>query len=173
MGHIFTEIELTNPLEQQLTSIKVNALADTGGLMLCIPERIALQLKLSTESVREVSMAEGRNMNVPYVGPIKISFGDRFCYVGALVLGDEVLLGAVPMEDMDLVINPGRKNVTVDPASPNIPRARVKSWGEGVIDYIKKPAKEQMPARVRVRKRMMQGYHLGGGRLKREDIYQR
>ena len=173
MGHIFTEIELSNPLEQQLTLIKVNALADTGALMLCIPEHVALQLKLSTESLREVSMADGRNMNVPYVGPIKVSFGDRFCYAGALVLGDEVLLGAVPMEDMDLVINPGRKNVTVDPASPNIPRARVKSWGEGVIDYIKKPAKEQMPARVRVRKRMMQGYHLGGERLKRENIYQR
>ena len=173
MGHIFTEIELSNPLEQQLTSIKVNALAGTGGLMLCIPDHIALQLKLSTETVREVSMADGRNMNVPYVGPIKVCFGDRFCYVGALVLGDEVLLGAVPMEDMDLVINPGRKNVTVDPASPNIPRARVKLWNEGVIDYIKKPAKEQMPARVRVRRRMMQGYHLGGERLKRENIYQR
>ena len=49
MGHIFTEIELSNPREQQLTSVKVNALADTGALMLCIPEHVALQLKLSTE----------------------------------------------------------------------------------------------------------------------------
>ena len=62
----------------------------------------------------------------PYGGPIKVSFGKRFCYVGALVLGDEVLLGAVPMEDMDLVVNPSRREVTVDPASPNIPHARVK-----------------------------------------------
>lgn len=54
-------------------------------------------------------------------------FGKRFCYVGALVLGDEVLLGAVPMEDMDLIINPARRELTVDPASPNIPHARVKS----------------------------------------------
>ena len=127
MGHIFTQIELSNPREQQLASIKVNALADTGVLILCIPGHIALQLNLSTESVREVSMADGRNMNVPYVGPIKVTFRDRFCYVGALVLGDEVLLGAVPMEDMDLVVNPGRREITVDPASPNIPHARVKS----------------------------------------------
>ncbi len=134
MGHIFTEIELSNPREQQLTSIKVNALADTRALMLCIPEHIALQLKLSTESLREVSMADGRNMNVPYVGPIKVSFRDRFCYVGALVLGDKVLLGAVPMEDMDLVVNPGRREITVDPASPNIPHARVKSCGSNNIE---------------------------------------
>ena len=127
MGHIFTEIELSNPREQRLAPLKVNALADTGALMLCIPEHVALQLKLSTESVREVLMADGRNMDVPYVGPIKVSFQERFCYVGALVLGDEVLLGAVSMEDMDLVVNPGRREITVDPASPNIPHARVKS----------------------------------------------
>ena len=57
----------------------------------------------------------------------KVSFGKRFCYVGALVIGDEVLLGAVPMEDMDLVVNPGRRELTVDPVSPNIPHARVKN----------------------------------------------
>ena len=104
----------------------MKALADTGALMLCIPEHLALQLGLETESVREVSVADERRTNVPYVGPIKVSFGKRFCYVGALVLGDEVLLGAVPMEDMDLVVNPSRREVTVDPANPNIPHARVK-----------------------------------------------
>ena len=127
MGHVFAEIELSNPRQTALSSITVQALADTGALMLCIPEHIALQLRLETESIREVSVADGRSMNVPYVGPIKVSFGDRFCYVGALVLGDEVLLGAVPMEDMDLIVNPSRREVTVNPASPNIPHARVKS----------------------------------------------
>jgi len=127
MGHVFAEIELSNPREPELVSVKVNALADTGALMLCIPEHIALQLKLETESLREVSVADGRNKNVPYVGPIRVSFGERFCYVGALVLGDEVLLGAVPMEDMDLVVSPSRREITPDPASPNIPHARVKS----------------------------------------------
>ena len=127
MGHVFAEIELSNPRETELVPIKAKALADTGALMLCIPEHLALQLKLETESVREVSVADGRNMNVPYVGPVRVSFGKRFCYVGALVLGDEVLLGAVPMEDMDLVISPSRREITPDPTSPNIPHARVKS----------------------------------------------
>ena len=127
MGHVFTEIVLSNPRQTALLPVTVQALADTGALMLCIPEHIALQLRLETESIREVSVADGRSMNVPYVGPIKVSFGDRFCYVGALVLGDEVLLGAVPMEDMDLIVNPSWREVTVNPASPNIPHARVKS----------------------------------------------
>jgi len=126
MGHVFADIELSNPRQPDLIPLKVKALADTGALMLCIPEHIALQLNLETEPMREVSVADARSMNVPYVGPIKLSFGERFCYVGALVLGDEVLLGAVPMEDMDLVVNPGRRELTVDPASPNIPHARVK-----------------------------------------------
>ncbi len=94
--------------------------------MLCIPEHMALQLELDTESTREVSVADGRRRRVPYVGPIKIGFENRFCYVGALVLGDEVLLGAVPMEDMALIIHPSRRELSVDPASPNIAHARVK-----------------------------------------------
>lgn len=126
MGYVFAEIELGNPREPELVPVKAKALADTGALMLCIPEHIALQLKLETESVRAVSLADGRNQNVPYVGPIRVSFGKRFCYVGALVFGDEVLLGAVPMEDMDLVVSPSRREITPDPASPNIPHARVK-----------------------------------------------
>lgn len=63
---------------------------------------------------------------MPYVDPIKVAFGKRFCHVGALVLGDAVLLGAVPMEDRDLVVNPARQAATVDPASPNIPHALIK-----------------------------------------------
>jgi clan AA aspartic protease len=126
MGHVFAEIELSNPRQPDFTPVKANALADTGALMLCIPQHIANQLKLDTESMREVTVADGRSANVPYVGPIKVSFGKRFCYVGALVLGDEVLLGAIPMEDMDLIVNPAKREITVDPASPNIPHARVK-----------------------------------------------
>jgi clan AA aspartic protease len=126
MGHVFAQLELGNPRKPELAPVTVKALADTGALMLCIPEHVALQLELDQESVREVSVADGRKRSVPYVGPVKVTFGKRFCYVGALVLGDEVLLGAVPMEDMDLVVNPAKREITVDPESPNIPHARVK-----------------------------------------------
>ncbi|MEE9346203.1 MAG: clan AA aspartic protease [Methylococcales bacterium] len=126
MGHVFAELDLTNPRDHNLSPVRVTALVDTGALMLCIPEHVALQLNLESETLREVTVADGRSTRVPYVGPIKVAYAKRFCYVGALVLGDEVLLGAVPMEDMDLIIHPARRELTVDPHSPNIPHARVK-----------------------------------------------
>ena len=126
MGYVFADVALSNPGRQDLAPLAVKALVDTGALMLCIPEHVAVQLALEAESTREVTVADGRSASVPYVGPIKVAFGKRFCYVGALVLGDEVLLGSVPMEDMDLVVHPGRREVTVDPASPNYPHVRVK-----------------------------------------------
>ena len=45
---------------------------------------------------------------------------------GAMVIGESVLLGAVPMEDLDLVVAPSRQTITVNPNSPNIPSAVVK-----------------------------------------------
>ena len=124
MGHVFAQIELSNPRRQDRTPIAVTAMADTGALMLCIPETVAGRLDLETESMRDVSVADGRSLRVPYVGPIRVAYGKRFCFVGALVFGDQVLLGAVPMEDMDLVVDPSRRKLTVDPASPDLPRAR-------------------------------------------------
>lgn len=124
MGHVFAQIELSNPRRQDLTPLGVNAMADTGALMLCIPEKVASRLDLETESMRDVLVADGRSLRVPYVGPIRVAYENRFCFVGALVFGDQVLLGAVPMEDMDLVVDPSRRKLTVDPASPDIPRAR-------------------------------------------------
>jgi clan AA aspartic protease len=127
MGHVFADIELTTPRQPQLKPVRARALADMGALMLCIPEHIALQLELESESEREVSVADGGKRKVPYVGPIRVAFDGRSCFVGALVFGDEVLVGSVPMEDMDLVSAQSRQSITVNPESPNIPHARVKS----------------------------------------------
>ena len=69
MGHVVIDIILSNPRQADLSPIAVKVLADTGALMLCIPEHLALQLGLETESVREVSVADGRGMKVPYGGP--------------------------------------------------------------------------------------------------------
>lgn len=126
MGHIFANIELSNPRNPELRSILVRAIADTGALMLCLPEHLAIQLELETETTREVTVADGRLFKVPYAGPIRVRFENRICYVGGLVMGDEVLLGVVPTEDMDLVISPSQQKISVNPASPNIPHVRVK-----------------------------------------------
>ena len=101
-------------------------MADTGALTLCIPEPIRLQLQLEEAEKREATVDYGRRALVPYVGPVRVWFKNRSCFVGALVLGDEVLLGAVPMEDMDLVVCPAQRSVDINPQSPNFPQALVK-----------------------------------------------
>ena len=109
-----------------LAPLSVTALVDTAAITLCIPEHVAVQLDLAELERREVTTAEGRRVSVPYVGPVQVRFANRSCFTGALVLGDDVLLGSIPLEDMDLVINPREQQVTVNPESPNIPSAVVK-----------------------------------------------
>lgn len=123
---MFAKLQLSNPCEPSLAPIEVAALADTGSVFLCIPEHARLQLKLEILEHREVKLADGRHTTVPYVGPVLLRFKNRAGFVGALVLGDEVLLGAIPLEDMDLVVNPRDRSVDVNPASPNIASGIVK-----------------------------------------------
>ena len=126
MGFIYADIELANAKNGSLESMTVKALVDTGAITLCIPEHVAIQLQLQEIEKREVTTADERRHVVPYVGPIQIKFANRTCFTGALVIGESVLMGAVPMEDMDLVISPSERTVVVNPKSPNIPSAVVK-----------------------------------------------
>ncbi len=63
---------------------------------------------------------------VPYVGPLEVRFQNRIAYVGAIVMGDQVLLGAIPMEDMDLIVIPHQRRVEVNPLNPNYAAALAK-----------------------------------------------
>jgi clan AA aspartic protease len=120
MGIVIAKLVLSNPREPTLAPIEVVALADTGSVFLCIPEHIRLQLNLEVLEEREVTLADGRRATYPYVGPVILRYKNRTGCVGALVLGQQVLLGAIPMEDMDLVVNPRDQTVDVNPDSPNI-----------------------------------------------------
>lgn len=126
MGLVYGDVTLSNPRDSKLSSMQVTALVDTGAINLCIPEHVQVQLDLAEFEKREVTTADGRRHLVPYVGPVMVRFENRTCFTGALVLGDEVLLGAVPMEDMDLVVHPRLQKLSVNPDSPNIPSAKVK-----------------------------------------------
>ena len=127
MGLIHAEVTLSNPRRPDgaLAPMTVRALVDTGAVNLCIPAHVALQLELDELERREVTTADGKATLVPYVGPVQVRFENRSCFVGAFVLGDNVLLGSIPLEDMDLVLNPRLEQVTVNPQSPNIPSAVV------------------------------------------------
>jgi hypothetical protein len=126
MGIIRSTFRFSNPVRTDLQPIDVNCLVDTGAVHLCLPEHIAIQLDLKELERREVTVADGRRLSVPYCGPIQIRFKNRNSFTGALVMGNEPLLGAIPMEDMDLVIDPSRQSVDVNPHSPNVPQSLAK-----------------------------------------------
>ena len=126
MRLIHAEIGLRNPKLEDKNYIIQNCLVDTGALHLCIPKHIQIQLQLDEFDKKEVTLADGRRELVPYVGPIEVSFKNRKGFAGALVLGDEILLGAIPMEDMDLVVIPSRRELDVNPQNPNISASMAK-----------------------------------------------
>ena len=126
MGLVNACILLSNPRDPELDAISVSALADTGAVHLCIPEHVQLQLKLEPLETREVTLADGSRRSVPYVGPIQIRFKNRVGFAGALVMGDQVLFGAIPMEDMDLVVVPGSRVLDVNPLSPNVATSQAR-----------------------------------------------
>ena len=64
--------------------------------------------------------------NVPYVGPVEVRFKNRVGFTGAIVIGDQVLAGAIPMEELDLVVIPRTRTLDVNPASPDMPSSIVK-----------------------------------------------
>jgi len=124
MGLVYADITLRNPGANLQMSVR--AMVDSGALLLCIPQHVAIQLQLEELEKREITLADGSRQLAPYVGPVEVRFENRRCFAGALVLGDEVLLGTIPMEDMDVLIDPARQKLMVNPASPNIPMAPVK-----------------------------------------------
>jgi len=117
--------------EEQIKSIQVEALVDSGAYQMVINEHIKQQLELRVIEERLVKLADDSERRVEVVGPIEIRFKNRRTVADALVLpgATEVLLGSVPMEDLDVVIDPKRETLEVNPANPNIPVTIVKQLG--------------------------------------------
>lgn len=126
MGLTYADIELESIWDKR--RIPARALVDSGAVFMIIPEHVALQLgfDLTEVSQREVVLADSSRKAVPMVGPLRVHFADRYCDLSALVFGDEPLLGAVPMEMMDLVLHPATQRLSVNPESPYLPVAMAK-----------------------------------------------
>ena len=120
MGLANAKIQLRNPRVPELEAVEIEALADTGAVHMCIPEHIQIQLQLEQRDTKEVILADGSRKLAPYVGPIELRYENRIGFAGALVMGDEPLLGLIPLQDMDLVMVSGTKRVVVNLLSPNI-----------------------------------------------------
>jgi clan AA aspartic protease len=126
MGLMKAKLALTNPRKPDLKAVEVDALADTGAVYLCIPSHVQIQLELEEIAKKEVTLADGGKRVLPYVGPVELRFKNRVGFTGALVLGDEVLLGAIPMEDMDLILIPQTRTVDINPQNPNFAAGLLK-----------------------------------------------
>ena len=139
MGVTYAEIELisTDDLafysagyiqEDQIKRVKVRALVDSGSTMLAINRSIRNQLDLRKLDEREGELADGSLTQLDIVGPVEVRFENRRATVDAIVLpGDtEVLLGAIPMEDMDVVVDPKQERLIVNPQSPERARMLLK-----------------------------------------------
>ena len=139
MGLVHADIELANGEDLVLARRKlmeadkirrmtVRANVDSGAYMLCVNERVRTQLGLPKVEDQIAILADGSQHTLDVIGPIEVRFQNRRCMVDAMVLpGDnEVLLGANPLEDMDLVVLPREQRLAVNPAHPILPAKPVK-----------------------------------------------
>ena len=121
MGTFRQHIRLANFGRPDVEEIDANALVDSGAMELCVPASVARQLQLEIVGQRPVVVADGRRVTVDYAGAVRVEVFGRTAITGALVMGDQVLLGAIPMESMDVLIDPARLQLIPNPDSPDAP----------------------------------------------------
>lgn len=126
MGLTYATLRLTNLFTHQ--NVEINALVDTGATFMCVTEEIALQLgfDISEVSQQMVTLADGHQRKVPKIAPVEIAFGNRSYVTEAVVLGNEPMLGVIPMEAMDLIVDPRQQILIANPQHPNYPVALAK-----------------------------------------------
>lgn len=112
----------------EIKRMRVAALVDSGAYMLAVNESIMINLGLAKVDTQMIELADGTCQTADVVGPVEIRFENRRANVDAIVLpGDsEVLLGAIPMEDMDVVVHPKEQRLIVNPATPYIAKKKMK-----------------------------------------------
>ena len=139
MGLIRTEIELVrgNDLAlveegylkaKKVRSVKVTALVDSGAYMLVINEEVKAQLSLKSKRKELAILADGSQLELDVVGPIEVRFKTRRTTVDALVApgATEVLLGAIPLEGMDVLLDPNKQKLILPPTRPYVAQTILK-----------------------------------------------
>jgi clan AA aspartic protease len=142
MGLIYAAIEIINAedravanrgyiKESEIRRTNLEAMVGSGAYMLAINEEIKMQLGLREVDKKLAVLADGTTVHLPVVGPVEIRFSNRKTITTAMVLpgNAEVLLGAIPMEDMDVIIDPLKQQLIVHPERPYIPKMSLKYFG--------------------------------------------
>ncbi len=139
MGLVYADIELINVFdlenakrhiigEEEVKRIRLSMLADSGAYMMAINENIQSQLELPFVEKRKAVMADGSIQEFEVVGPVMVKFANRTAVCNAFVLdgNSEPLLGAIPMEEMDVLIHHLRQELVVNPEHPNYAVLKMK-----------------------------------------------
>jgi len=124
MGLVRTEITLKNVEDEILAKggllkkedirqINLVALVDTGAWTLVINEAVRQELGIPITGIEPGTLADGSQKPYNLAGPLEVRWKDRRFVCEALVLPDakDILLGAIPLEGMDLTINPRTEEV--------------------------------------------------------------
>jgi len=130
---VYADIELINEDDlalvrrnmldkDEVKRMRLEMLVDSGAYMMAVNETIQEQLDLPFIEKRKVQMANSSVVEYDVVGPVKVKFKNRTAICNAFVLpGDsEPLLGAIPMEEMDVLIHPQRQELIVNPEHPTM-----------------------------------------------------
>ena len=121
-------VVLGHPRPQGVRSVNVTAIVDSGADTLCVNENVRAQLGLRHLQDATIQLADGSLAQSEFVGPVEIRYLTRRAIVEALVLpGDEdVLLGAIPIEQMDLILDLRNQTLSLPPTRPYVTMMRVK-----------------------------------------------
>jgi len=138
MGFIFAEITLINGHdiemarrhligEEEIRQTSVEMMVDSGSYMMCINELIQEQLRLPFIERRSHFLADDQIVEHDIVGPLYVKFQNRTAICSAAVLeGDSrPLLGAIPMEEMDVLIHAKRQELIINPDHPDGAQNRI------------------------------------------------
>ncbi len=136
---VYADIELINADDlalvrrnmldkDEVKRMHVNMIVDSGSYMMAINETIQGQLALPFIEKRKNILADGSVVEYEVVGPLFVKFKNRSASCNALVLpgNNEPLLGAIPMEEMDVLIHPLRQELIVNPEHPYMAQLNLK-----------------------------------------------
>jgi len=124
MGTVHAEITLKNMADEirvkdghlrkeDVRAVTVNAVVDTGAASLVINEELCQFLGLETKEERNARVADGRWVHCRITEGVEVQWKDRRTLCPAMVIpnSETVLLGAIPLEGMDLMVNPGKQEL--------------------------------------------------------------
>lgn len=108
--------------ESDVRQMKVEMMVDTGAYMICINEELKNQLGLEINDRQEGVLANGDRHLFDIAGPIEIRIHNRRTISEAIVLPSnaEPLLGSIPLEAMDLLVDPKMGQLVVPKDRPYI-----------------------------------------------------